>query len=189
MKIDIVEEPYNSIPSLKTSHDCPTHIQTRHNQTNYSTVFGRIIRGQSPAAVPAESQDLLAFKDIRPWVPLHALIIPKDESIASVYDLHVHRHHQNAQQQQQQQDSDSPDDADNLKNNNDDNFMMRRMQNMAEELVKYHQPDAYKHHDYIICYHIPPFTKVKHLHLHVLTPASQLSWIGKKWYFRYETRW
>jgi len=40
-------------------------------------IFCRIVRKELPAAVLFENERLLAFEDIRPRAPVHALIIPK----------------------------------------------------------------------------------------------------------------
>ena len=48
-------------------------------------LFCRIVRGEIPAAVVAESDTALAFRDIDPKAPLHALVIPK-RHVASLAD-------------------------------------------------------------------------------------------------------
>lgn len=50
------------------------------------TVFDKIIRKEIPADIVFESDDILAFRDIRPIAPVHVLIIPK-KRIASIDDL------------------------------------------------------------------------------------------------------
>jgi histidine triad (HIT) family protein len=52
------------------------------------TVFGKIIRGEIPADIVYEDEEVLAFKDIHPIAPVHILIIPKKpiESIALMED-------------------------------------------------------------------------------------------------------
>ncbi len=40
-------------------------------------IFCRIIGGEIPAAVVAESDTALAFRDVNPQAPLHALVVPK----------------------------------------------------------------------------------------------------------------
>jgi histidine triad (HIT) family protein len=50
------------------------------------TVFDKIIRREIPADIVAETDELLAFKDIRPLAPVHILIIPK-RRIVSINDL------------------------------------------------------------------------------------------------------
>lgn len=49
-------------------------------------VFCRIVRGESPAEIEYEDEEVLAFKDLYPKAPIHLLIIPKRhiESIASL---------------------------------------------------------------------------------------------------------
>jgi histidine triad (HIT) family protein len=41
------------------------------------TLFDKIIRGEIPATVVFEDEDVLAFKDINPQAPVHVLIVPK----------------------------------------------------------------------------------------------------------------
>lgn len=50
------------------------------------TVFDRIIRKEIPADIVFETDDILAFRDIRPLAPVHILIIPK-RRIATIDDL------------------------------------------------------------------------------------------------------
>lgn len=50
------------------------------------TVFDRIIRKEIPADIVLETEDILAFRDIRPLAPVHVLIIPK-RRIVSINDL------------------------------------------------------------------------------------------------------
>lgn len=50
------------------------------------TVFDKIIRREIPADIVAESDDLIAFRDIRPLAPVHVLVIPK-RRIVSIDDL------------------------------------------------------------------------------------------------------
>lgn len=128
------------------------------------TVFGKILRGESPAVTYAETNNLLAFEDMHPRAPLHALIIPK-RFIGSVFDLDS-----SSQSQSQTQSTQVPDDL----------ALLEEMQHMAERLVQEQHPVAYEQGDYTLCFHIPPFNSVDHLHLHVLAPASQM-----KTYFRF----
>lgn len=41
------------------------------------TIFGKIIRGEIPARVVFENDEILAFHDIQPAAPVHILVIPK----------------------------------------------------------------------------------------------------------------
>lgn len=45
--------------------------------TDPSCLFCRIVRGDIPATILAESDTALAFRDVNPQAPLHALVIPK----------------------------------------------------------------------------------------------------------------
>jgi len=44
-----------------------------------STIFSKIINKEIPADIVFESENVLAFKDIKPQAPVHILIIPKIE--------------------------------------------------------------------------------------------------------------
>lgn len=50
------------------------------------TIFSKIIRGEIPADIVYEDEDVIAFRDINPQVPVHVLVIPKME-IATVNDI------------------------------------------------------------------------------------------------------
>lgn len=41
------------------------------------TIFGKIARGEIPADLVYEDEDLVAFRDISPQAPMHILIIPR----------------------------------------------------------------------------------------------------------------
>ncbi len=43
------------------------------------TIFGKIIRGELPADIVHETDEVLAFRDINPAAPTHVLVIPKRE--------------------------------------------------------------------------------------------------------------
>jgi len=49
-------------------------------------LFCRIASGEVKADIVHETEDLVAFKDINPRAPLHALVIPR-EHVASLNDL------------------------------------------------------------------------------------------------------
>ncbi len=48
-------------------------------------LFCRIIRREAPAKILFETPHVLAFEDVRPQAPVHALVVPK-EHIASLND-------------------------------------------------------------------------------------------------------
>ena len=50
------------------------------------TLFGKIIRREIPAEIVYEDGDVLAFRDINPQAPVHALFIPK-KPFATLNDL------------------------------------------------------------------------------------------------------
>lgn len=51
-----------------------------------SSIFTKIIKGEIPSHQIAESDDYLAFLDIRPLAPGHTLVIPKKE-VDYLFDL------------------------------------------------------------------------------------------------------
>lgn len=58
-----------------------------------STIFAKIISREIPADIVYETENVLAFKDIRPQAPVHILIIPKIE-IPKVTDIKGSEHSQ-----------------------------------------------------------------------------------------------
>jgi histidine triad (HIT) family protein len=56
-----------------------------------NTVFSKIINKEIPADIVFESENILAFKDIKPQAPVHILIIPKIE-IPKVTDIKSSEH-------------------------------------------------------------------------------------------------
>ena len=42
-----------------------------------SCLFCRLARGEIPAALVAETEECIAFRDINPQAPLHVLVIPR----------------------------------------------------------------------------------------------------------------
>ena len=53
------------------------------------TIFSKIINKQIPADIVYEDDLSLAFRDINPQAPVHILIIPKKNSIATLGDAEV----------------------------------------------------------------------------------------------------
>jgi histidine triad (HIT) family protein len=50
-----------------------------------SCLFCRIVRGEIPAKLVAETAECVAFHDVNPQAPLHVLVIPR-EHVASLND-------------------------------------------------------------------------------------------------------
>lgn len=55
------------------------------------TIFSKIINKEIPAEIVYETENVLAFKDIKPQAPVHILIIPKIE-IPKVTDIKGKEH-------------------------------------------------------------------------------------------------
>lgn len=51
------------------------------------TIFGKIIAGEIPVTVLAETERVLAFPDIAPQAPVHILVIPKTTEFRNVTEL------------------------------------------------------------------------------------------------------
>ena len=139
------------------------------------TIFGRILEGSAPCSPISESDSLFTFQDRTPRAPLHALVIPK-RFVKSVYDLKPSPRSRSL-------------DNNNMSKETDDLEMVTSMQRTALETIKSWHPHTYDNKDYILCFHVPPFTSVDHLHLHVLAPASDMSWIYRYAKYRRGTRW
>jgi histidine triad (HIT) family protein len=50
------------------------------------TVFGKIARGEIPADILYQDEDVVAFRDLSPQAPTHVLVIPR-KPIATLNDL------------------------------------------------------------------------------------------------------
>ena len=118
------------------------------------SVFGKILNGSLPCRTYHESANLLAFQDKYPKSRLHGLVIPK-RYIKDVSSL-------------------TPSDVE----------LLQEMHELGLSLIQQYEPQAYAHGDYVTCYHVPPFTSVDHLHLHVLAPASEMNFIYRMKYWR-----
>ena len=133
------------------------------------TVFGKILRGELCGHRPIlkESENVIAFEDHKPKANFHALIIPK-RYIPTILDLDFNN------------DITTTIAATNKhKSPQSSSIMMlsllEEMESTAETILKERYLEEYNNYDYIVCFHIPPFTSVNHLHLHVLAPASQMT--------------
>jgi len=52
-----------------------------------TSIFTRILRGEIPAEIIAETTNVFAIRDIAPQAPVHLLVIPKTEEYADVVAL------------------------------------------------------------------------------------------------------
>jgi len=123
------------------------------------SVFGKILRGEIPAIVFEESPNLLAFQDRTPKAKFHALVIPK-RFIPIVASL-----------------------------TKDDVPILQEMRDTGLALLEQYQPKAFENNDYILCFHLPPFNSVDHLHLHVLAPASKMNFLYRFGKYQVGTPW
>lgn len=51
------------------------------------TVFGKIVAGEIPVEILAETDRVIAFPDMNPQAPVHILVIPKATDYANVAEL------------------------------------------------------------------------------------------------------
>lgn len=51
------------------------------------SVFMRILNGEIPADIVAETDNVFAIRDIAPQAPVHVLVIPKTEQYRNVVEL------------------------------------------------------------------------------------------------------
>ena len=147
--------PSSSIASEEWSQN-NLYISRNPESSSYEdnpTVFGRILEGKLPCSKISETETTFTFRDRTPKAPLHALVIPKT-FIRSVYEL-------------------EPGPALDVQ-------LLEEMKRNALETIQLEQPKSYEEEDFILCFHVPPFISVGHLHLHVLAPASEM-----KFHYRY----
>lgn len=127
--------------------------------SNNPSVFGRILDGSLPSRNYKETTELVAFRDRSPRAELHALVIPK-RFVPNVFSL-------------------TPEDV----------HLVQDMRQMGLDLLEENYPKIVAANDYILCFHIPPFNSVDHLHLHVLAPASKMNVIYRYGKYKCGTRW
>lgn len=53
---------------------------------NESCLFCRIVAGEVPATIVADSETALAFRDINPAMPTHVLVVPR-RHVASAHEI------------------------------------------------------------------------------------------------------
>lgn len=51
------------------------------------SIFTRILRGEIPAEIIAETEGAFAIRDIAPQAPVHVLVIPKSQEYRNVVEL------------------------------------------------------------------------------------------------------
>ncbi len=51
------------------------------------SIFTRILQGEIPSEIVAETENVFAIRDIAPQAPVHLLVIPKTERYGTVVDL------------------------------------------------------------------------------------------------------
>lgn len=51
------------------------------------SIFTRILRGELPSEIIAETENVFAIRDIAPQAPVHLLVIPKTEEYRDVVEL------------------------------------------------------------------------------------------------------
>ncbi|GGO60295.1 histidine triad nucleotide-binding protein [Microbacterium nanhaiense] len=60
---------------------------TRLDSMSEPTVFTRILNGEIPGEIVAQTERVFAITDIAPQAPLHVLVIPKTEQYMNVAEL------------------------------------------------------------------------------------------------------
>ena len=170
-------------PLIAAYHEPPPSIDNSDSAndddyyTNNPTPFGRILAGELPSRTYLESSELLAFRDRSPKASFHALVIPK-QYVKDIYSLRgVTRYSDKEQRDNKSQE------------NSNDIQLIQNMRQMGLDLLQQYQPEALAAEDYILCFHIPPFNSVDHLHLHVLAPASEMNWVYREIKYKCGARW
>eukprot|EP00979_Chaetoceros_neogracilis_P014216 scaffold4487_cov273-Chaetoceros_neogracile.AAC.22 len=159
------------------------HIPPPGNSPEYSTnptPFGRILEGSLPAHVYRETENTLTFRNRTPRAPLHALVIPK-KLIPSIKELSsndlglLHEMKREA--------------LDTIRNYSSFHSGTEKVEGNSSDLYMTKEESVLERGDYILCFHIPPFTSVDHLHLHVLAPKSEMDWIYRHGKYQIGTPW
>jgi len=174
----ITQQQQRQPPLIAVYHEPPPHDDNNPYDDVYAnnpSAFGRILNGELPSRTYLESTELLAFQDRSPKAPFHALVIPK-RYIKTVYSLRGNNNH-------------SDDECNGESEDNDDIHLIQNMRQMGLNLLEQQQPEALATEDYILCFHIPPFNSVDHLHLHVLAPASEMNWAYREIKYKCGARW
>ncbi|MDQ1113823.1 histidine triad (HIT) family protein [Microbacterium testaceum] len=60
---------------------------TRLDAMSEPSIFTRILRGEIPAEIVAETENAFAIRDIAPQAPVHLLVIPKTHQYRNVVEL------------------------------------------------------------------------------------------------------
>jgi diadenosine tetraphosphate (Ap4A) HIT family hydrolase len=154
-----------TIPAVTTNALSSTASKIYHepppgvDYADNPSVFGKILSGEMAALTLYESCDLFGFEDKTPRAKLHALVISK-RFIPNVTSL-----------------------------TRDDLPLLDDMRATALDLIDQRYPKALVDNDYILCFHVPPFNSVNHLHLHVLAPASEMKRLYRYGKYQVGTRW
>jgi histidine triad (HIT) family protein len=132
--------PQKCLGKSRTNNNRP-----RDGFTDNATVFGKILRGELPAHVLHEDEDVLCFRDIAPVSDFHVLVIPK-RLIAHCGCVET---------------SNVP--------------LLQHMETVALQVLQTQHPSldvgaARAANEISLGYHKWPFITVHHLHLHCIYP-------------------
>jgi len=108
-------------------------------------IFARIMRGEAPALVLEDGEELFSFEDIHPASTLHYLVIPR-RFVRDASTL-------------------APSDA----------ALVREMEAKARTLVRRQVGDAFDERELLLGFHWPPWYSVPWLHMHAIYPRSDLT--------------
>jgi diadenosine tetraphosphate (Ap4A) HIT family hydrolase len=126
-------------------------------------VFCKIVEGAAPSEIYYQDDDVLIFKDIKPSAKFHFLSIPK-EHIPNVNSLtRDHLELRKASKISQFALFDFE-------------FSVNKLITTSKEILVEKGGDV---EDIRLGFHLPPFNSISHLHLHVISPASQMSTISR----------
>src|SRR5262245_9250534 len=81
-----------SAPTCRVSPEQPSSTESgrraraRYNRAMADCIFCKIVAGEIPSTRVYEDDDLVAFEDLNPQAPLHALIVPR-RHISTLNDL------------------------------------------------------------------------------------------------------
>lgn len=127
-----------------------------------SCIFCKIISGEAPGEIYYQDDEILVFKDIKPASKFHFLAVPKE---------HIH----------------------NVNSLTKDHIPLSTIMFIIEPQVEFLvlvqrfiskskeilSEKGGSVDDIRFGFHLPPFNSVSHLHLHVISPASEMSYLSR----------
>jgi diadenosine tetraphosphate (Ap4A) HIT family hydrolase len=111
-------------------------------------LFCNIVSKKEPSITVFENDEMMIFRTIAPYVSNHLLCVPK-RHIKSALELR----------------------------SSEDRALLERMVDVSVDVVKNQKFSMLREKPYM-CFHIPPWNSIDHLHLHIIPDPHTLSTFG-----------